>query len=217
MASSSKTSRPSMMSMSMPDSMCLSSSTRVRRANSSGSSIRGTIPCSTAADSAAVHLSSERIIKASMSRVARGRPRIDAATPPTTMADRRAPLNHSVKSVRTWRKPPGTRSDTQRLVEAQPTLANRVSLSLALHLVLEYIRGHHQRPKLAKLQFHRGSAQFLNLELVGDGQSRKIAANLFWIYGGHSVIIRPDLRIVPRAPPCPESMRTEPCFVGCGG
>src|ERR1700719_2241859 len=99
-----------------------------------------------------------------MSRVARGRPKIEAATPPTTMAERCASENHSVRSVRTLRNAFGTRSGIQRPVETGPAFSDGACLGFALHPILNQVSGH-QRPKLTQLQLDRRTAQFLDLEL----------------------------------------------------
>ena len=75
------------------------------------------------------------------------------------------------------------------LIQAVPPITDLAHFRFAPRLVLEQIRGRHQRLGLAKFQVHRRLAKFFDLELAGERKARQISANLFRGDGCHARIV----------------------------
>ena len=90
--SSSNGKAPNTISASMSLGPCVTSRTRALCANAKASFRRGRKPCRLPSLRNSFQCSSERSTRASTSRVTRGRPRSEAATPPITTPERAQPV-----------------------------------------------------------------------------------------------------------------------------
>lgn len=140
--------------------------------------MRAAMPKFSAAASALAQLASGRIASASMSCVSRGRPRMDAATPPITVAGTCAASSHCTRSTSADSNDAGTRSRTQRLPQSCPTLTNVFYAVVAVCVGAEYLARRHQRLELLQLGLHRCVAQLHNLPLIYRCPSSEIGASI---------------------------------------
>ncbi len=122
-ASSSKGSAPNDMSTSIWLDSCRSKRTWDSLANAMASGMRGANPNRAASAPKSPQRASSSHTSPSMSLVKRGRPRIDAATPPITMPRTPAARHHPTRSWRAARKgATGSGSETIGSPQLEPTL-----------------------------------------------------------------------------------------------
>ncbi len=151
--SSSNGRAPTLTSRSIELGSCRSTSTRARRAKARASGRRGRIPNRSPLSRNASHRSSSSHMSASTSPVTRGRPRIDAATPPISAPGTLSAAIHATMSrIAAASGTSGDlRSTTERLPKPSPSAADdgifrREALSISNSVTRFHERGNNAEP-----------------------------------------------------------------------
>ena len=174
--SSSSDSAPSTISTGIPLGWCRASRTRLDSAKSRASSIRGTNPSCRPAARNEGHASRSMSTRTSMSSVRRGRPRIEAATPPmmapgaavaSSQSDT-APSARTSGAGGTCRPPPDLRSANLGPSERHPSRPYGLVLRAERLLPPHPASRLHQRRQSMQPGFHGGGPKLVDEPPVGE-------------------------------------------------
>jgi len=169
---------PRMMSTSIRVGECRSRRTRAFLAKSSGFSTRTARWKSDARVSASAQADSGNKINASMSWVNLGRPRSEAATPPTTTAGAGRAFSQPVNARSAATSGDRRESDTVMAADIRPAARQ---FAWPLRLVLFWLKqrsGTHQRSQLRESGLKRYTRPLTALELRDDGPAFQVLAGL---------------------------------------
>ncbi len=178
-ASSSKGSAPNDMSASIWLDSWRSNRTRDSLANAMASGMRGANPNRAPSATKSPQRVSSSHTSPSTSLVRRGRPRMDAATPPITIPRTPPARHHRTRSWRADRKgATGSGSETIRFPQLPPTLPHFLFLRGKRPCPAEFVCRSHERCQLAQFLNARCLAQFALLTRVDEFPPRRECSGL---------------------------------------